>query len=144
MDQFSGDQRRLPGIDSCREAALQHRSLIPRNRMQRKVSDSRTLRRERKLLQNGKSMREHFRPREISEPKTEIKWIGHNSLESLLAAHQVHGVFLNSKLYGPSREPRLTRRTRCGGVLPGLHGLVTIRSAFGATCSQPSPSSSLA
>src|SRR5271156_86150 len=78
---FGGDQRRLPGVDSRGKPSLEHSSLVPGNRMESEVSDPRTLRRERKLLQYCKGVRQHLRAGKIGKPKTQIKWIGHNRLE---------------------------------------------------------------
>src|SRR4029077_12118678 len=96
VNQFGGDQRGLPRIDAAWKTSLQYGSFVPGNRMQRKVTNPRTLCRERKLLQNGKRMWQHFRAREVGEPKTQIKWIGHNRLVWLWAALSVRSY--NSKL----------------------------------------------
>src|ERR1700684_3440949 len=95
MNQFGGNQRSLPGIDPRRKAALEHRSLAPRNRMHRKITDPRTLLRERELLQHGKSMWQHLRPGKITEPKTEIDWIGHIDLELCRVVHSCVSTILN-------------------------------------------------
>src|SRR5579862_842118 len=50
--------------------------------MQRQIAHAGPLRRKRKLLQHGESVRQHLRAGEVGEPKAEIKWVGHNRLNS--------------------------------------------------------------
>src|SRR5260370_29174484 len=71
--------------------------------MYRKVTDARTLRGERELLQYRKSVRQHFGALEIWKPKTEIKWIGHNRLECSYAP-RVRVRFDDSKLSWDRRK----------------------------------------
>src|SRR5579862_5042752 len=127
MNQFGGNQGSLPGIDSGRETALQHRCLAPGNRMHRKITDPGTLLGERKLLQYSESMWQHFRPGEIRKPKAEIDWIGHINLECLRVA--VHAVgFRNSKLFGAEQRAKSGCQSAafngCSGSPPGLWGKI--------------------
>ena len=77
MNQVGGDHdgflRRNPGG----EAAFQHGGLVPRDGLHGGVSDARTLRRKRRLLQDREHVRQHRGSEEIGKPQAQIEGIGH-------------------------------------------------------------------
>src|SRR5271155_2524523 len=126
MDLFGSDQRGLPRVDAGGKAAFQHGSLVPGDRMQGKVSDPGTLRREGELLQYREGVRQHLRPGEIRKPKTEIKRIGQNHL---VAPQRAASTSLNCSRIGGKEtvagEPGshssiidLYRRQECDRAMP--------------------------
>src|ERR1700680_608490 len=72
MNEIGGDNDRLLGSDSGREAAFEDTGFIPGDRLHSGVGNTGTLRRERELLQDGEHVRQHRRTGEVGKPETEI------------------------------------------------------------------------
>src|ERR1700680_5039802 len=72
VNQIGGYDYRFFRSDSGREAAFEDAGFIPGDRLHGGIRDARTLRRERKLLQDREHVRQHRRTGEIGKPEAQI------------------------------------------------------------------------